>query len=234
VGSPIILALDTDEIDIARNWIAATHESVSTFKVGLEFFLKHGADGIAALREAGDFELFLDLKLHDIPNTVGAATRSVGFLSPKFLTVHASGGAQMISAAVSAAPSTSITAVTVLTSLGDDELSEIGFRSSALSTAVALAALAISAGARSIVCSPLEVGAIRNIVDPQIQLITPGVRPLGSDSGDQKRTTTPSEAITAGADFVVIGRPITSLWQESAVAMSNQAKIILDSIVAKS
>ena len=232
--SPIILALDTDEVDIARQWIAATSDSISIYKVGLEFFLKNGSSGVTALREAGDFSLFLDLKLHDIPNTVGAATLSVKHLAPKFLTVHASGGSEMISAAVVAAPNSSITAVTVLTSLGNQEVDQIGFRSDALSTATGLAVLATAAGARSIVCSPLEVAAIRALVTADVELITPGVRPAGSDNADQKRTTTPQAAISAGADFVVIGRPITSFWKAGALAMNTQAKLILDSIVAKS
>ena len=126
MSSPIILALDTDDLDMARSWIEATADSINTYKVGLEFFLKFGAEGVATLREAGDFDLFLDLKLHDIPNTVAAAARSVSAIAPKFLTVHASGGSAMITAASSAVPDISITAVTILTSLSEEEVPEIG------------------------------------------------------------------------------------------------------------
>ena len=228
--SPIILALDTKDLEIAKSWIAATNHSVATYKIGLEFFLKFGSQGLLALRDCGDFELFLDLKLHDIPNTVAAAADSVSYLLPKFLTVHASGGQAMVAAAATAVPQISITAVTILTSLADADLIEIGFAQSSLHTAVALAEMSVAAGARSIVCSPLEVSAIRYVVPSYIELITPGVRPLGSEAGDQQRTTTPAQAIELGANFLVIGRPITQKWQESPMAMSDAAKSILESL----
>ena len=228
--SPIILALDTKDLEIAKSWIAVTNHSVATYKIGLEFFLKFGSQGLLALRDCGDFELFLDLKLHDIPNTVAAAADSVSYLLPKFLTVHASGGQAMVAAAATAVPQISITAVTILTSLADADLIEIGFAQSSLHTAVALAEMSVAAGARSIVCSPLEVSAIRHVVPSDIELITPGVRPLGSEAGDQQRTTTPAQAIELGANFLVIGRPITQKWQESPMAMSDAAKSILESL----
>ena len=228
--SPIILALDTKDLEVAKSWIAATNHSVATYKIGLEFFLKFGSQGLLALRDCGDFELFLDLKLHDIPNTVAAAADSVSYLLPKFLTVHASGGQAMVAAAATAVPQISITAVTILTSLADADLIEIGFAQSSLHTAVALAEMSVAAGARSIVCSPLEVSAIRHVVPSDIELITPGVRPLGSEAGDQQRTTTPAQAIELGANFLVIGRPITQKWQESPMAMSDAAKSILESL----
>jgi orotidine-5'-phosphate decarboxylase len=129
--SPIILAVDTKELDVARSWIEATNASISIYKFGLEFYLKFGAEGLRKLADAGDFQIFLDLKLHDIPNTVGAAVSSVVDLSPKFLTIHASGGAAMIKAASDAAPKISITAVTILTSLSDSDLSDIGYAKNA-------------------------------------------------------------------------------------------------------
>jgi orotidine-5'-phosphate decarboxylase len=230
VKSPIILALDTKDLDTAKSWIECTRSSISTYKVGLEFFLKFGEKGIATLREAGDFDLFLDLKLHDIPNTVGAAVESVKHIAPRFLTVHASGGAGMITSASAAAPDISITAVTILTSLSEEDLFEIGYSHSALESAVALARLATTHGARSVVCSPFEVAAIRNVVDPEVELITPGVRPAGADLGDQKRVMTPSEAIAAGANFLVIGRPISENWKTSPSAMSDAAARILESL----
>ena len=228
--SPMILALDTKDLDTAKSWIEATNESIKTYKFGLEFYLKFGASGLKSLTAAGDFEIFLDLKLHDIPNTVSAAVSSVADLHPKFLTIHASGGAAMISAASSAAPSISITAVTILTSLSDSDLSEIGFTSDAKVSAIKLAKLAVANGARSIVCSPFEASEIRNTVGESIEIITPGVRPAGADLGDQKRVMTPKEAITAGANYIVIGRPITDLAKISLGEMRNGASLILASL----
>jgi len=226
--SPIILALDADEISKAADWINATKDSIDIYKVGLEFFLKFGSSGIAELRKNGDFEIFLDLKLHDIPNTVANSVKSISQLKPKFLTVHASGGREMVSAAALADPSIAITAVTILTSLSDEELGELGFASNAEQSAVALAKIAVTAGARAIVCSPFEAGAIRSAVGDGVTLITPGVRPVGSAAGDQKRFMTPAQAIEAGANYLVIGRPITG--QPSLEAMADAAAAILKSI----
>jgi orotidine-5'-phosphate decarboxylase len=226
--SPIILALDADEISKAADWINATKDSIDIYKVGLEFFLKFGSSGIAELRKNGDFEIFLDLKLHDIPNTVANSVKSISQLKPKFLTVHASGGREMVSAAALADPSIAITAVTILTSLSNEELGELGFASNAEQSAVALAKIAVTAGARAIVCSPFEAGAIRSAVGDGVTLITPGVRPVGSAAGDQKRFMTPAQAIEAGANYLVIGRPITG--QPSLEAMADAAAAILKSI----
>jgi orotidine-5'-phosphate decarboxylase len=208
--SPIILAVDTNSLDIAKRWIDATRESVDIYKLGLEFYLTFGSEGIRSIIDEFGVEIFLDLKLHDIPKTVSSATSAVAALNPKFLTVHASGGSSMVSAAVNAAPHVGITAVTILTSLSEDELFRIGFANPALESAVALAELATSAGAQAIVCSPLEIAAIRAVVSSEVKIITPGVRPAGTEGGDdQMRTMTPKAAIGEGADYVVIGRPIT-------------------------
>ena len=137
--SPIILALDTKDLATAKSWILATKQSVGVYKVGLEFFLKFGQQGLATLKEGSGIEVFLDLKLHDIPNTVAGAVKSVSDLNPKFLTVHASGGSAMVSAAVLAAPNISITAVTILTSLSDEDLSAIGYANDSRESAVLLA-----------------------------------------------------------------------------------------------
>ncbi|MEI6294792.1 MAG: orotidine-5'-phosphate decarboxylase [Actinomycetes bacterium] len=228
--SPIILALDTDELETAIQWIEATAGSVDVYKVGLEFFLKHGAAGLRELRNTSNFELFLDLKLHDIPNTVAGAVRSVRDLQPRFLTVHAAGGAAMIKAAAEAGPTISITAVTVLTSLNQAELSTMGIALTPLDFAVSLARNAVASGARSIVCSPMEVAAIRSAVGSGVKIITPGVRPADSELGDQSRTMTPREAIVAGADFLVIGRPITSYHSRSPQAMRERSQQILESL----
>jgi len=228
--SPIILALDTKDLATAKSWIEATKESIGVYKVGLEFCLKFGSQGLASLKNDFQIEVFLDLKLHDIPNTVGGAAKSVSALNPKFLTVHASGGSEMVSAAVLAAPHISITAVTILTSLSDEDLFKIGFANNARESAVSLAKLAVAAGAKSIVCSPFEVSDIRAAVPMEIDLITPGVRPVGVDAGDQKRVMTPYQALAAGANYLVIGRPITDLAKVSLEAMSAGAAKILSSI----
>ena len=229
--SPVILALDTKSIEEADSWISATKNSVGIYKIGLELFLRIGISGTENLINKHEVELFLDLKLHDIPNTVGQAVSSVAGLNPKFLTIHASGGSEMVKAAVLAAGKTSITAVTILTSLNDEDLSRIGYRDGSLTSAVNLAALATSAGATSIVCSPFEVSAIRRRVGSDVVLITPGVRPADSEVGDQKRSTTPAEAIANGADYVVIGRPITSYAKESLEAMTRRASEISSSLL---
>lgn len=227
MSSPIILAVDTNSLDIAKRWIDATRESIDVFKLGLEFYLTFGADGVHSISNEFGVDIFLDLKLHDIPKTVSSATASVASLNPRFLTVHASGGSEMVSAAVKAAPHVGITAVTILTSLSEDELFRIGFANPALESAVALAELATSAGAQAIVCSPLEIAAIRAVVASDVKIITPGVRPSGTEGqDDQKRTMTPQAAIHEGADFVVIGRPITGAWNQGPEAMRDAARKI--------
>jgi orotidine-5'-phosphate decarboxylase len=229
--APIILAVDTSDLDIAKRWVAATSDSISLYKLGLEFYLTFGADGVAAIKAETDSEIFLDLKLHDIPHTVAGAATAIAHLRPKFLTVHASGGVQMVAAAVSAAPDIDITAVTILTSLSDQELFDIGYASPALESAVALAKLSVKGGARAIVCSPLEIGAIRAVVGVETKIITPGVRPASDAvSDDQKRTMTPAEALSLGADFLVIGRPITSRWSQGPEAMGERARQILNTL----
>lgn len=215
---PIILALDTKEVTQAASWIKASRESISHFKIGLEFYLRHGAQGIEKLRSESDFELFLDLKLYDIPNTVKGAVESVASLRPKFLTIHAAGGNKMIKAAVDSLPNGSITAVTVLTSFSEAEFVLMGQKNSIEETTKSWAKMAISSGATSLVCSPFEVSALRNL-SSTATLITPGVRVEGDAAGDQARIMSPSQAISAGADFVVIGRSITSLWDGSDISM---------------
>ena len=230
--APIVLAVDTPDLEIAKRWIAATEKSVSVYKLGLEFFLTFGQEGVRAIKSETDAEIFLDLKLHDIPHTVEGAATAVANLEPRFLTVHASGGASMVAAAVKASPATDITAVTILTSLSEDDLFQVGYANPALESAVALASLSVAAGARAIVCSPLEIAAIRSSVGPTPFIITPGVRPTGEAGGDdQKRTMTPRAAIESGANYVVIGRPITQAWRDGAQAMTDKARAIADEIL---
>jgi len=222
--APIILAVDTPEIATAIEWVKATQDHVSVYKLGLEFFLTFGSDGVKAIKDVTDSDIFLDLKLHDIPHTVSGAAKAVSHLAPRFLTVHASGGNAMIKAAVDASPQTHVTGVTILTSLSENDVSEIGFKDNALNSAVGLAKIAVAAGAGAIVCSPLEIVAIRSAVGMGPIIITPGVRPANSSgSDDQVRTMTPKAAIEAGANLVVIGRPITQSWAMGANAMRERA-----------
>jgi len=231
--APIILAVDTSDFETAISWIKATEDSVSVYKLGLEFYLNFGAAGVAQVVKRTGAEIFLDLKLHDIPHTVSGAAKAVSGLNPKFLTVHASGGRAMVTAAANAAPSVAVTAVTILTSLSESDLFEIGYSNPALESAVALAKMAVDAGAKAIVCSPLETAAIRSAIGSEPIIITPGVRPLAEQGGDdQVRTMAPSDAIAAGANFVVIGRPITNSWSDGADAMRAKSRLIADEILS--
>lgn len=223
---PIALALDAPNLETLALWASAVDGEVSTLKIGLETFCRDGERAVAVARESSpQARIFLDLKLHDIPATVAGAARAVAPLAPDYLTVHASGGREMIRAAVEALPDTRITAVTILTSLNDEELVDIGFRDPALPSAVRLAELAVAAGARAIVCSPHEVAEIRRAVPEHITLITPGVRPAGAQANDQKRAMTPSAARAAGADLLVIGRPITGAADPRAAARAIAAEM---------
>lgn len=230
--APIVLAVDTPDLQTAIEWVRATQEHISVFKLGLEFFLTFGADGVKAIQDETDSDIFLDLKLHDIPHTVSGAAKAVSQLKPKFLTVHASGGRAMVRAAAEAMPDTYITGVTILTSMSEADVIEVGFKSSALDSAVSLAKVAIAGGARAIVCSPLEIAAVRAAVGAEPFIITPGVRPLDmAGSDDQQRTMTPEDAIQSGASLVVIGRPITQKWSDGASAMKARAEQIGSSLI---
>ena len=222
----IAVALDTGDLDTAAGWAAAAGPHVSTVKIGLELYLRHGADAVVRCREAsGGRAVFLDLKLHDIPNTVAGAARSVAGLAPDYLTVHAGGGTAMIRAAADALPGTRIAAVTVLTSLGEGDLAAVGLAGPATAAVRRLCALAVAAGARAIVCSPQEVAAVRHEVGPDITLITPGVRPAGAGSGDQSRVATPEQAARDGADLLVVGRPITGAPDIAAATRAMSATV---------
>jgi len=230
--APIILAVDTSDFETAISWIEATQESVSVFKLGLEFYLNFGAPGVEEVVKRTGAQIFLDLKLHDIPHTVSGSAKAISHLNPMFLTVHASGGRAMINAAAQAVPNVAITAVTILTSLSESDLFEIGYANPALESAVALAKMAAESGAKALVCSPLETAAIRSAVGSEPVIITPGVRPLAEQGGDdQVRTMTPGDAIAAGANFVVIGRPITNSWADGPTAMGKKAQSIADEIL---
>ena len=205
--APIAVALDAQDADTAAGWAKAVSPHVAVVKVGLELFCRVGPDVVEQVR--GDCDVFLDLKLHDIPNTVAGAARSVAGLGVRYLTVHAGGGADMVRAAVEAAPDVTIAGVTVLTSMDAAALQAVGLAGPPQDAVRRLAALAVGAGAGALVCSPQEVAAVRAEVGPGVVLITPGVRPAGADLQDQARVATPREALAAGADLLVIGRPIT-------------------------
>jgi len=209
-SSQVILALDFNDMASTVEMIDLTKEHIGMYKLGLEFYLAHGKSGVKEIQSRfSGIEIFLDLKLHDIPNTVAGACRSVADLNPKFLTVHASGGSKMISGASSTLPNVEITAVTILTSLDKEQMSAMGLNENIETLTLSLAKNAVNSGARAIVSSPQEVSLLRKHLGEKVTLITPGVRPSGEERDDQERVMTPREAIEAGADFVVIGRPIT-------------------------
>lgn len=223
--APIAVALDAPDLETAARWADLVTPHVSTVKIGLEIYLRHGPDAVASIRGASGAQVFLDLKLHDIPATVAGAARAVARLRPNVVTVHAAGGPAMIRAAVDAAPGVSIAAVTALTSLSDEDVARIGITDSPKDWVLRLARLAVEAGASALVCSPREVAAVRAEVGPDITLITPGVRPAGTDSHDQARVATPEQALAEGADLLVIGRAITGTPDPGAAAAAIAASL---------
>jgi orotidine-5'-phosphate decarboxylase len=223
--APIAVALDAPDLETAARWAALVTPHVSTVKVGLELYLRYGPEVVASIRGASGVKIFLDLKLHDIPATVTGAARAVARLRPELLTVHAAGGPEVIRAAVEGAPVTTIAAVTVLTSLNQATLERIGMLGPMSDAVRRLAVLAVEAGARGLVCSPQEVAAVRAEIGPDITLITPGIRPVGSSVHDQARTATPEEALRAGANLLVIGRPITGAPDPGAAAAAIAAPL---------
>jgi orotidine-5'-phosphate decarboxylase len=223
--APIAVALDAPDLETAARWAGLVTPHVSTVKVGLELYLRYGPEVVASIRGASGVKIFLDLKLHDIPATVTGAARAVARLRPELLTVHAAGGPEVVRAAVEGAPYTAIAAVTVLTSLSQAGLERIGMLGPMSDAVRRLAVLAVEAGARGLVCSPQEVAAVRAEVGSDITLITPGVRPAGSSADDQARTATPEEALRAGANLLVIGRPITGAPDPGAAAAAIAAPL---------
>jgi orotidine-5'-phosphate decarboxylase len=204
----ICAAIDFPSWAAAAPFARAVAPEVGMLKVGLELFVAEGPPVVRAAAALGK-PVFLDLKLHDIPNTVEGAARSAAASGASLLTVHASGGAEMVRAAVrGAGPGVRVLAVTVLTSLDSAALGAIGLAGPPEDAVVRLATLAVGAGAGGIVCSPHEVAAVRAAVGPGPLLVIPGVRPAGSSKGDQARVATPAEAVRAGADVLVIGRPL--------------------------
>jgi orotidine-5'-phosphate decarboxylase len=221
----VFAAIDTPDVGRAAGLVEALRGAVGGIKIGNELFTAQGPDGVRAV--AGGERLFLDLKFHDIPNTVAGAVRSATRLRPFCLTLHASGGRAMMQAAAEAAREAAeelevarprLLGVTVLTSLDTDDLEAVGQRAPAADQVRRLAGLAQEAGLDGVVCSPREIEILRADRGADFILLVPGIRPTWAASGDQKRVTTPADAIAAGADFLVIGRPITAQADPRAAA----------------
>ncbi|MEA2435028.1 MAG: orotidine-5-phosphate decarboxylase [Actinomycetota bacterium] len=228
IHNPLCVALDHDDRTELLNTARAVAPHAGVLKIGLTPYTALGPDLVRAVTEIAP--VFLDLKLHDIPAQVEGAARAASSLGVSFLTIHAAGGAAMVKAAVGAVESgTVVLAVTVLTSLDDSDLAAVGLEGPADKAVVRLAELAVAAGAGGLVCSPLEVTALRARFGPSAEggpiLVVPGIRPAGSELGDQRRTLGPRQALTAGADLIVVGRPITGAADpvEAARAISAEA-----------
>ena len=211
-SNPVFVALDTTDLDHARQLAARLRGCVGGLKLGLEFFNAHGPAGVKPFVEMG-VPVFLDLKYHDIPNTVSGAVRAAAGLGVSILNVHAQGGAAMMRAALDAAksvsPSTRVIAVTMLTSLTDDDLPSLGLKPPVGDQVLRLASLTQQCGLDGVVCSAHEIARLRKELGPDFLLVVPGIRPAGAELGDQRRVMGPAEARDAGADILVIGRPIT-------------------------
>lgn len=229
IAARVFCALDTRRLADAQAMAAQLDGVVGGLKLGLEFFCAEGPEGVAALAQATALPLFLDLKLHDIPNTVAASVRSLAPLQPAFLTLHASGGAAMMRAAAEAASTAAseggtarpkLLAVTVLTSLDGSDLSAVGQHVPVQQQVLRLARLAAASGMDGIVCAASDVAAVRRELPPGFTLMVPGIRPAGSEAGDQKRVMTPQAALAAGADWLVIGRPLTQAADPRAAALA--------------
>jgi orotidine-5'-phosphate decarboxylase len=231
----ILLALDTPDVATAVAQTRAVGTAVDGVKLGLEFFNANGPAGVREV-QAEDRPLFLDLKFHDIPNTVAGAIRSVLPLKPLMLNVHAGGGPEMLRRAAEAVAEAGsdahgeagrplLIAVTVLTSLADEDLAAVGQQASALDQVRRLAALAQKQGCDGVVCSPREIAVLKRDCGAGFKLVVPGIRPAESALGDQKRVMTPGEAAALGADFLVIGRPITAATDSAAAARRIRAEI---------
>ncbi len=220
--NPIFCAIDTPDLAQAKSLAQAVRNTVN-IKLGLEFFTAHGPAGVREV--AGKAPLFLDLKLHDIPNTVAGAVRAAAALRPLLLTLHCSGGKAMLRAAAEAAAQAvpdrqrlKLLGVSVLTSLDEEDLAAVGQQGPVAEQVRRLALLARDCGLDGVVCSPLEVAMLREACGPGFLLVVPGIRLLGRAAGDQKRVMGPRETLAAGADYLVIGRPITGAPDPAAAA----------------
>jgi orotidine-5'-phosphate decarboxylase len=217
----LIVALDVSSAGEALRLASQLKSSVSRLKVGKQLFTAEGPQVVRDLTSSG-FGIFLDLKFHDIPNTVGAAVRSAAGLGVDMLTVHAAGGSKMLRAAVEAARQASkppkILAVTVLTSMSDEDVQEVGFGGRVVDEVLRLAELALTAGCDGIVTSAREAAEVRRRLGDGFAVVTPGIRPAGDAAGDQARVVTPTDAVRAGVSYLVVGRPITAAADPGAAA----------------
>ncbi len=225
----LIVALDGDDLIAAEGLARSLTGAVDAYKVGLTLFAAHGPEALFEIGQHG--RVFCDLKLHDIPTQVRGAATSLASKGVWLTTVHASGGRAMIAAAVEGARAgaggsgTLVAAVTVLTSLDAEALAAVGQPAEPAGQVLRLACLAVAAGAQALVCSPREVASVRAEVGPDIVLVCPGIRPAGGDAGDQSRVATPAAAVAAGADFLVVGRPITAAGDPRAAAEDIRAEM---------
>lgn len=226
--NPIICAVDTTDVAQAQALAASLNGSVGALKLGLEFFTANGAAGVREIATQ-KFPIFLDLKFHDIPNTVAGAIRATAGIDTFMMTVHTAGGQAMLRAAIDASMEVAATTgkerplivgVTILTSLDQQDLERMGIRDKLQDQVKRMADLAQESGLDGIVCSPHEISLIRDHCGADFTLVVPGIRPAGSESGDQKRVLTPKEALEKGADYLVIGRPITGAADPKAAAQS--------------
>jgi orotidine-5'-phosphate decarboxylase len=224
----LIVALDVSSASAAQKIVAAVGDSALTYKVGMQLYTAEGPGVVRDLVKSGR-RVFLDLKFHDIPNTVGSAVQEAAQLGVSMLTVHASGSGRMLRAAVEAAGAVNssllVLGVTVLTSLEDADLDKIGVRGNVLDESLRLAALALANGCKGIVTSPREASTLRAELGDGFAIVTPGVRPAGVSHADQARVATPAEAIAAGASHIVVGRPITAAADPAAEARAILAQI---------
>jgi orotidine-5'-phosphate decarboxylase len=224
VDRPVIVALDYPDAEGARAFVARIRPELCRLKVGKELFVAAGPAFVADLVEQGH-DVFLDLKFHDIPNTVAQACKAAARLGVWMMNVHASGGPRMLAAAREALESGSgprplLIAVTVLTSMGPEELKAIGIAASPEEQVLRLTRLTGDAGLDGVVCSAREAGVLRQAMGPGFALVTPGIRPAGADAGDQTRILTPIQALASGSDYLVIGRPITQAPDPVAALMA--------------
>ncbi|HEY8898793.1 MAG TPA: orotidine-5'-phosphate decarboxylase [Chthoniobacterales bacterium] len=220
----IIVALDVPTAAEAKAILTELEGAATWCKIGMQLFTKEGPS-VVALAKAHGFQVFLDLKFHDIPNTVASGVRSAAELGVDMLTIHLAGGPEMIRGAVAAAPNVCVLGVSVLTSSTAETLAAVGIPHDPASWVPQLAGVGADCGIGGIVCSPLEIGTVRAAVGPDVKIVTPGVRPAGADLGDQKRVLTPAAAIAAGADYLVIGRPILAATDRRAAFEAVVAEI---------
>lgn len=227
--SKVIVALDYDSEDKARTMVDQLDPQLCKLKVGKELFTRAGPSLVRTFVDQG-FKVFLDLKFHDIPNTVANACAAAADLGVWMMNVHAQGGTKMMQAALNALESASaqrplLIGVTILTSLSDDDIHATGLQGDTQSNVIRLAKLTEQAGLDGVVCSPLEVTVLREAVKPAFKLVTPGIRPAGSATDDQARIMTPQKAVAAGSDYLVIGRPVTQASDPIDVLQSINAEI---------